>query len=168
MRWVAFLRAVNLGPTNKVPMAQLRAELEAAGFQDVRTLLQSGNVVFSADARKPSVIEGRLHEVIASAFGLDIDVIAYSEKALSAIVAANPFAARDVPAKELYVTFLGGAANRHAGRYPPDEYEFGAGVVYEHRPNGVTNSKLPDWTKVLGVPATMRTWATVNKTLDAC
>ena len=93
MRFVVLLRGVNLGPSNRVRMGELREALEEAGFGEVRTLLQSGNVVVAHEGTAEEV-EAVVRDVLASRFGLGVDVIVRDEDALRAIVADNPL--RDV------------------------------------------------------------------------
>lgn len=86
MRFVVLLRGVNLGPRNRVRMPDLRAALEDAGFADVRTALQSGNVVVRHDGDAAAVGDG-VRSVLRDAFGLDVDVVVRDEDELRAIVA---------------------------------------------------------------------------------
>src|SRR5436853_573523 len=67
VRWVVFLRAVNLGARNKVPMAQLRAELEAAGYEGLRTYIASGNVLLDGPSNKARIAR-ELERLIAEVF----------------------------------------------------------------------------------------------------
>src|SRR4051795_10607232 len=108
--WVALLRAVNLGATNKVAMADLRTALTSLGYDDVRTHLQSGNVIFSGRGRATAAtVERKVAATIASEFGLDVKVLVRSEAELAKIVAANPFVRRNVDPKQLHTVFLSGA-----------------------------------------------------------
>jgi uncharacterized protein (DUF1697 family) len=97
--WVALLRAVNLGARNKVPMAPLRAALEAAGFADVRTYVNSGNVVLGSPARSAAEVGRAVHDLIAAEFGVDTPVIMRTGPQLAAVRDWNPFpdAALDRP-----------------------------------------------------------------------
>lgn len=88
--WVALLRAVNVGGTGKLPMAELRAMCEAVGFGDVRTYIASGNVVLRSDASEMQVkacLEARL-QVYA---GRPVGVIVRGATEMAAVLAANPF-----------------------------------------------------------------------------
>jgi uncharacterized protein (DUF1697 family) len=73
-RWsfVAFLRAINLGRVNRVPMAGLRVALSEAGFADVTTHLQSGNVVLVTPKRSPTAVAAAVEQVVRAEFGVDI------------------------------------------------------------------------------------------------
>jgi uncharacterized protein (DUF1697 family) len=168
--WVALLRAVNLGPTNKVAMAELRTALAADGYNDVRTHLQSGNVLFSASGRTTgAAVEKKVAATIRSEFGLDVKVMVRSASELDKVVHGNPFVGRKVDPKQLHAVFLSAepAAKQRSAvdpdAYAPDELVFGDRVVYVRLPNGVQGAKLPSWEKLLGVDATMRTWRTVTR-----
>lgn len=91
MRFVVLLRGVNLGPSNRVRMPDLRAALEEAGFADVRTVLQSGNVVAGHDGDSAAVGDG-VRTVLRDAFGVDVGVVVRDEDELRAIVADDPLA----------------------------------------------------------------------------
>jgi hypothetical protein len=84
----AFLRGVNVGGRNKVPMAALRAMLEGLGFGDVRTLLQSGNAVYTTD-RAPERAAREIHEQIEERLGLSIAVLVRTHDELASVVAGD-------------------------------------------------------------------------------
>lgn len=108
--YAALLRAVNLGARNRVAMADLRALVDGLGGKDVRSYVQSGNVVFghrSGAAR----LETALEQAIEREFGLEITVVVRSAAQLARVVRANPFD----PAG-LYVSFLALAPKRAAVR----------------------------------------------------
>jgi uncharacterized protein (DUF1697 family) len=92
--WIAFLRAVNLGRRNKVPMAALRDALTGAGLPGARTLLQSGNVVVRADS--DADVGPVIRAVVRDEFGVDQPVMVRSQARLAEIIAANPFPAAAV------------------------------------------------------------------------
>jgi uncharacterized protein (DUF1697 family) len=168
--YIALLRAVNVGASKRIAMAELRASLEALGLADVRTYLQSGNAVF----RAPDVGEGaesalaaRISERIARDFGHAVEVLVLTAEQLATIVADNPFAARpDIDPKVLGAAFLFGAVDEATSDAltlrvaPGEEAAWGGGVVYLHLPHGYANTKL-DPGRALKMPATTRNWRTV-------
>lgn len=101
--WIILLRGVMPTGKNKVPMAALRSALEAAGLADVRTYIQSGNIIASSALARPA-LETLVHELIAEQFGGDIVVLAREATYFRRALAGNPFADED-PAK-LYFTLL--------------------------------------------------------------
>ena len=92
MKAVALLRAVNLGPHNKVPMSGLRETAVALGLADAQTVLQSGNLVFSdPEHRAPAQLERLLEQAISDRCGVTTDVFVRDARAWAGIMAANPF-----------------------------------------------------------------------------
>jgi uncharacterized protein (DUF1697 family) len=165
MRWVALLRAVNLGPDNRVPMAELRALLEAAGYGDVRTYIASGNVLLDAPAGR-AALGAALEQLVADAFGVATTAILRKPRELAATVAAHPFG---VDTSETHVAFLAArpakaavarlqTVDPGAGRAPV----LGGTDVYLHLPRGVHGSRLTIGRieSLLGVTATLRNWRT--------
>ena len=110
---IGLLRAVNLPGHNKIGMADLRELLAALGMQDVRSLLQSGNVVFRNDVHTATQLERVLEHAAAKRLGLETDFFVRTASDWKAIVAVNPFpdeAERDPG--HLLVVFLKGAPRR--------------------------------------------------------
>lgn len=104
--WVALLRAVNVGGTCKLPMAELRAMCEAAGFIEVRTYIASGNAVFRAPGTEAKV-KAALESALARYFGKPVGVLVRTHAELMAVAAANPFP--DATGNRLMVTLLDAA-----------------------------------------------------------
>ena len=167
--YVGLLRGINVGRNKRIAMADLRAMLESLGNEDVRTLGQSGNLVFSSAQRKAEPLEQEIAKGIRAAFGMDVAVLLRTADEFAKAVDANPFVARGVKAAELHAAFL--SADPTAAKvkgvdhdaFLPDEFAFGKRVVYVRLPNGVMGATLPDWDKVLGVRATQRNWNTTTK-----
>jgi uncharacterized protein (DUF1697 family) len=165
MRWVALLRAVNLGARNKVPMAALRERLTDAGYENVRTYVASGNVLLDGPAGG-SALGTALERLVADAFGVTTTVILRKPRDLAGVVAAHPF---DGDTSETHVAFLAArpataAAARLAAIDPGADLAMLAGSeVYLRLPRGVHGSRLSvaRIEKLLGVPATLRNWRTV-------
>lgn len=169
-RYVAFLRGINLGSTNKVSMPRLRELAEGLGYTDVVTYINSGNLVLTTTDATAG-IEQRLHAAIADELGLQVDVAVRTPVRLATIVAENPFPDGD----PTYVTvaFLTRAAPPEAKRRVADvaaedeAYVFSGQEVYVHYPRGQGRSKLAaTFSAVLGVSATVRNLRTVTKVLD--
>ena len=89
--WVLLLRAVNLGSTNKVSMPVLRERMAEAGFSDVRTYVQSGNIIASSGHRSEASVARDLHALIEEHFGVDSPVIVRTPAQMAAVVAKDPF-----------------------------------------------------------------------------
>lgn len=165
MRWVALLRAVNLGARNKVPMAQLRTLLETAGYEGVRTYIASGNVILDGPSRREA-IGAELERLVADSFGVATTAILRKPRDLAQIVETHPFGD---DASETHVAFLASRPTTAAAARL-DEVDSGAdravlagSDVYLRFPRGVQGSRLSAarLESLLGVPATMRNWRTV-------
>jgi uncharacterized protein (DUF1697 family) len=110
MRYVAFLRGINVGGKTQVKMEELRPAFESLGFQDVTTLLNSGNVVFEAAEVDAVELTRRIEAKLAETFARALAIVLRSADAIRALLDAEPFASVTVtPQTRLYVTFLGGA-----------------------------------------------------------
>jgi uncharacterized protein (DUF1697 family) len=162
---VALLRGVNVGGKNKVPMAELRTVFESLGYTEVTTLIQSGNVMFTARA---AVTTKTLEHAIADRFGVETTVVLRTGPELERVVAANPFTGGDV--SKLHVGFFGtkptAAVVRgfDAARFEPEEFAVHGREVYFHLPDGMGRAKLPPaLDRQLKVPVTVRNWNTVTK-----
>ena len=108
MRYVAFLRAVNLGKTRQVPMARLRTLLTEDGFDNVGTYIQSGNVFFDATERSKTKLTTRLETLLAGEFGFEVPVMLRTLAELEKLLASDPFEGRPRNDDEyrLLVTFF--------------------------------------------------------------
>lgn len=168
--YVALLRGVNVGGSNKVPMADLRAMFDANGLADAQTLIQSGNVVFRAGGAEAALV-ARIEAAIAETFSLSITVMVRSKAHIATVLANDPFA--NAPPKLAHVAFLSAkpatkaVASLDPDRSPPDGFRVRGREVYLHYPNGSGRSKLSgDYLeRVLGVRATARNRNTVSKLL---
>jgi uncharacterized protein (DUF1697 family) len=170
-RRVALLRGINLGPRNRIAMAELRALLADAGFDEVRTYLQSGNVVLESDA-SPEQVACECERQIADHFGLDIRVVVRTRDELARVVQRNPLAEVAVDPKRYQVSFLADELDRdvvdmlNAAAVAPERVVVIGREVYAWLPEGVARSKL--WAQLaggLGVTATARNWTTATKLL---
>lgn len=107
MKYIALLRGINLGATHKVPMVELRKCFETVGFTAVKTLLNSGNVLFSSDANDIETLRKKIEECLEERFGFSIGTIVRPQQELQEMVEGNPFRKIEVtPQTRLYVTFL--------------------------------------------------------------
>src|SRR5882672_7260765 len=89
--WVSLLRAINLGPRNKVNMPALRTALEEAGFADVRTYVQSGNVITRSSHRSEARVSADVHDVVREHFGIDVAVVVRTPTQLRDVLRWCPF-----------------------------------------------------------------------------
>jgi uncharacterized protein (DUF1697 family) len=172
-RYVVLLRGINLGPRNRVAMPALREALEEAGFDDVQTYVQSGNVVLSSRAKAESV-RRKVEQAIAERFDLEIPVVVRTRAELAAVVKRNPLGKVATEPKRYQVSFLEKKLpaktlkELEAAAAPAEKVVAHGREVYAWHPAGVARSKL--WAKLagksLGVTATSRNWATVEALLE--
>jgi uncharacterized protein (DUF1697 family) len=154
-------------------MPKLRELLEGAGFEDVSTHLQSGNVVLSSKG-KPDGVAARVRREIEQHFGLDVEVVVRSRAQLAAIVKRNPLGRVAKDPKRYQVSFLATGPPRdleaklEAAAAASERFAVHGREVYAWHPAGVARSKL--WALLagrdLGVVATSRNWTTVTSLLE--
>ena len=174
MKHIALLRAINLAGVNKVGMADLRDLLVSLGFPDARTLLNSGNIVFSGGTKTTAVLEQMLERAAAKQLGVQTDFFVRTAKEWQAVIDANPFPreAKDDPSHLLAVitrdevspasvtalqkAIVGRELVRAQGR-----------CLYIVYPDGIGRSKLTStiFEKHIKTRGTARNWNTVLKLL---
>ncbi len=107
MNYLALLRGINVGGNTKVPMVDLKKAFEELGFTNVKTLMNSGNVLFSCNETDVSILEKSISQQLEKIFGWAISVIVRPQTEIKQLVEDNPFANIKVtPETRLYVTFL--------------------------------------------------------------
>ncbi|GGT00444.1 DUF1697 domain-containing protein [Nonomuraea spiralis] len=169
-RQVALLRGVNVGGRNMVSMAELRELLKGLGFEDVRTHLQSGNVVYTS-GKSPGEAAAEIEAALARDLGVQVPVLARTGAELGAILKADPLGDVAHDGAFYLVTFLSGEPDGKPIKaldpevFKPDVFRHVGKEIYVWCPNGVRNTKLSYsfWEKKLGVTATARNWKTVTK-----
>jgi uncharacterized protein (DUF1697 family) len=169
---ILLLRGINLARRNRIAMPELREALADAGFGDVRTHLQSGNVVVSSTAKADDVAR-KAQRLIAKEFGLEIAVLVRTRAQFAKVVECNPLQKVAKNPKRYQVSFLDRKPTREVMRRveeaaAPAERVVAVGrEIYAWHPEGVGRSRL--WTLLagqrLGVTATARNWTTVTKLL---
>jgi uncharacterized protein (DUF1697 family) len=167
-RRIVLLRGVNLASRNRIAMPELREQLRAAGFQQVNTYVQSGNVVLSSSA-SPRELADEFRRVLVERFELDVDVIVRTRDELAEVVARDPLGEVALDPKRYQVSFLereldAEVVSRLSALATDDERFVAIGrELYAWHPHGVARSKLSTRLadRGLGVAATARNWTTV-------
>jgi len=168
--YISLLRGVNVGGQNKIDMQALRSLYAALGLADVRSYVQSGNVLFASAEQESSLLARRIEARVERSFGAAVTVFVRTPDDFRRILAANPFLKRNEDPTRLHVTFLStplptvklgllaGAAT--AG----DEFSPGEAEIYLFCPNGYGRTKLSNafFERKLGLAATTRNWNTVT------
>jgi uncharacterized protein (DUF1697 family) len=166
--WLCLLRG--LGPQHKLSMAALRASLAAAGLTDVRTYIQSGNIIAGSPLRTHAQVSHLVRTVIATDFSVDLPVITRRSAEIDRLMAANPFAAYVQQRPHLIrVIFLDAVPSRErverlaAVEAIQDTCRVIGNHVYVDYVHGYHNTyrTAPWFTRVLGVDGTERNWRTV-------
>jgi uncharacterized protein (DUF1697 family) len=142
-RYVALLRAVNVGGTGTLPMSQLKSMCVDAGFAQVETYIASGNVVFESKARAASV-KAALEARLVVHFGKPVGVVVRTAADIATVLKANPF--KKAEPKHTYVIFLDERAPRDAVNQATgqvdEEMRLGGREIFVFYPSGMGRSKL--------------------------
>ncbi|HEY2857296.1 MAG TPA: DUF1697 domain-containing protein [Terracidiphilus sp.] len=173
--FIALLRAVNVGGTGKLSMAELRKLLEGLGYTRVETYIQSGNVVFDAKGTAAKVARD-VSAALKQHTGAPVDVILRTPEELEAVIAGNPFAAEAAAdGARVHVGFLDkpapataqAALQQIVDKYPQrrDRFHLNGDTLYLHVPDGAADTKFAGkpLERALASPATARNWNTVLK-----
>jgi uncharacterized protein (DUF1697 family) len=162
-RVVLLLRGINVGAHKRIKMADLRALLEERGYRDVKTYLQSGNVVVSS-RKQPDTVRRDVEQGISETLGHQVDVVARTAAQLADTVAADPFA--DVRDDDRFhqVVFLAGEpdlSRLEAADFAPEQLVVRDGELHAWCPDGTNDSPLMKALAKLRTTATARNWRTV-------
>jgi uncharacterized protein (DUF1697 family) len=167
---VALIRGINVGTAKRVAMADLRALMEKLGCRNVRTLLNSGNVVFDAGREAASDLAARIEGGMAASLKLSARVIVLTGADFATVVEENPLSGMADNPSRLFVAFLTSPADgkrlRSLARqaWKPEALGVGSRAAYLWCPAGITESPLAKAVgRVLGEATTTRNWATVTK-----
>lgn len=174
MKYAAFLRGINVGGKNKIKMETLREVCTSIGFENVKTYINSGNVIFETAKTDDKKLAAKIESAIEKEFGLQIKTIICSIAELENLVENNPFAGQFERDKDLHVFFLD-------EEMPNEKRELLLSNNSENERFAVRGRKIfyllkssfsdslmgKDYIgKRLKVSATARNWRTVNKVLD--
>ena len=173
--YIALLRGINVSGHKIIKMESLRASLTALGLAEVRTYVQSGNVIFNAPDQGLEGLARKLEQNIRETFGFDVPVFLITAKRLEEVIRQNPLARMPgIDPSKLHVTFLSGNPPKAAGELlgplavGAERLEVVGREVYLYCPNGYGDTKLSNTAieKKLSVGATTRNWKTVNTLLE--
>jgi len=171
--YLSMLRGINVGG-KKVPMAELREVYEALKYKNVRTYIQSGNVLFDTKATDEDALSATLEKKITARFGFEVPVVIRTEKELAAVLKKNPFLKeKNLQEDKLYITFLAEIPSKELLekiRVPEgsgDQFQVSGKEIYLYCPGGYGETKLSNsfFEKKLKLKATTRNWRTSNELL---
>lgn len=172
-KYVALFRAINVLGKNLLPMKDLKSILDKLGAQEVRTYIQTGNVVMNHKETDVSVLSNKISALIRKNHGFEPRVILLKKKDIEKAVSSNPFPQAEIKPQTLHAFFLETKTSQpnfekmDEIKTKTEQYKLIGNVFYLYTPDGFGKSKLADRSgKLLGVPATARNWRTVNKILE--
>src|SRR5258708_26419681 len=174
---ISMLRGINVGGHKGLKMEELRKSFEAEGFEQVKTYIQSGNLVFSGGKLSTAVLSRKIEAKILGDFGFSVSVITRTQDEMERTIQNNPFVKdRGIDQTKLHVTFLAEAPAPSALQKmqaliaAPDQSRCAGREIYFYLPNGVSQSSLwkTPWERTLSVVTTMRNWKTVNSLYQMC
>lgn len=172
---LALLRGINVSGHNMIKMDVLKSLLEQAGFVNVRTYIQTGNVFVDSKEENSASIGFTIKQEIFKQLGLEVPVVVIGKKELESCFTSNPFLkASHVDEKKLYVAFVSKELTSLAindlkmSQFKPDEASIDQNRIYIMYAVGPGNTRLDQKyiEKKLNVVATIRNWNTVTKLLE--
>ncbi|MDB4614076.1 DUF1697 domain-containing protein [bacterium] len=168
---VAVLRGINVAGRNTIKMVELRKLLADAGFKNVSTYIQSGNILFE-NRRSGTANATAIRKLIADEYGYDVPTLVVAASTLTKIATGSPFSSDHF--QHLHVTLLDSKPKTAlvkaiAGlEFGDDEFKIVGDVVYVYCPNGYGRTKLNNqfFESKLKTQATTRNWKTLNKLIE--
>ncbi|WP_374966464.1 DUF1697 domain-containing protein [Lysinibacillus sp. RS5] len=173
--YIALLRGINVGGHNKIIMAELRSSMEQLGLQNVKTYIQSGNILFESNEHE-DILQKKIHDKIKEDFAISSVVVIRTAEELQQIVRQSPFSEEEVSEASnsskgecLHVALLPASPTKvDRDKFLTFTNERELGVingrdVYLLFYDSIRNSKLINNLKKLEVPATVRNWKTLMK-----
>jgi uncharacterized protein (DUF1697 family) len=173
--YIAMLRGINVSGQKIIKMERLRASFENLGFTDVKTYVQSGNVVFKAAKISADGLAKKIAKMILDDFGFEVSILVRTPAEFESVLKRNPFTtqagAEDAP---LYVAFLSGAVPKGAEELlkplatAGEKLVISGSEIYLQYPKGYGETKLSNAAieKKLALRATTRNWRTVNALVE--
>lgn len=172
--YISMLRGINVSGQKKINMKELKALYENAGYKNVQTYIQSGNVVFQSSKKSTIAIAKEQEQMIAQQYGFDVSVIVITPDELEKVITANPFIKEPgFEEGKMYVCFLADKPDPEKMdkikdlQYNEDRFIIDGKTIYLFIPGGFGNTKLNNnfFEAKLKLTATTRNWNTVNKLL---
>jgi uncharacterized protein (DUF1697 family) len=158
-----------------IKMPELATLFESLHYKNVKTYIQSGNVIFQASETNVDDITKRIEKKITEQFGFEVPVLVREKSYMASVVKNNPFLlSQDKDVTKLHVTFLAKEPEKsdfdkiNQSLYLPDEYILSGSVIYLYCPNGYGNTKLNNnfFESKLKITATTRNWKTVIELMN--
>lgn len=173
--WIALLRGVNVGGKNKLSMKELIVELQKIGFTQIKSYIQSGNIIFYSPRKESSELATDIKKVIKTKFGFEPQVIVFEKTEFIKAVTSNPFqkAQNEMEGRTLHLLFLSKIPEEidqskfDVVKRSSEHWQVIGMVFYLYAPEGFHQSKIAaKLEKILNVSATARNWRTVSQILE--
>ena len=174
MRYIALLRGINVGGQRIIKMTDLKDTFEAIGFKNVKTYIQSGNVIFDYESTDTKKLTYQIEMKLNQAYGFSVKTIIRTQSEFESIINNNPFINEpNIDVDKLHITFLLDIPESNIALVSDIKKEeterllIVSREIYLYLPNGYGNSKLNNtiFEKKLNTNATTRNWRTINKLL---
>lgn len=171
---LALLRGINVSGHNMIKMEALKTMLEAIGFENVQTYIQSGNVFVDTDEENPAAVGFKIKQEIFKVFGHEVPVVVIGKADLEACFRNNPFLKeKELDIKKLYVAFISTTLRSESindlkmSQVKPDEASIDGNKIYIKYAVGAGKTRLEQKyiEKKLNVISTIRNWNTVTQLL---
>jgi uncharacterized protein (DUF1697 family) len=175
MRYIALLRGINVGGQRIIKMVDLKDTFEASGFDNVKTYIQSGNVIFDYKPIDTKELANQIQKKISQTFGFSVKAIVRTEDKFERIINNNPFINEpNINIDKLHVTFLldiprlSQVSVSDIKKEETEKFLIVSQEIYLYLPNGYGNSKLNNtmFERKFNTTATTRNWKTINKLLE--
>ncbi|WP_396185381.1 DUF1697 domain-containing protein [Flavobacterium sp.] len=172
---LALLRGINVSGHNMIKMEALKTTLEAIGFQNVQTYIQSGNVFVDTDEENPAAVGFKIKQEIFKVFGHEVPIVVIGKLDLEACLNNNPFLKeKDFDIKKIYVAFVSTTLRSDSindlkiSQFKPDEASIDGNKIYIKYAIGAGKTRFDQKyiEKKLNVTATIRNWNTVTQLLQ--
>lgn len=169
-RWLVMPRGINVGKNNRVPMAELRSVLSEAGFEDVATIGQSGNIIVTRSGSENQIIAA-VQSVMADSFGVTLPMVVRQADEVREVLVSNPLAEVATDYSKCLAIFLSAApttaeaAALESEDFSPEVVRLIGRTAFVWTPGGVKAMKVSRTVleKRFGVTATARNWNTLEK-----
>ena len=168
--YIALFRGINVGGKNILPMKELKTLLQNLDLQNVKTYIQSGNVVFQSNEKSTSGLSSKISAEIEKSHGFKPQVLLLDIDEMEKAIGLNPFPEAESEPKTLHLSFLASVPETpdlktlESLKTENERFELKGNVFYLHAPDGIGRSKLAaNAERLLGVAMTSRNWRTVCK-----
>jgi len=173
-KFIALLRGINVSGQKKIKMSDLKLLFEDLGFENVKTYIQSGNVIFSSKEKSVKKLESKISLGIKNKYRFDVPVLVINPDEIEYVLKNNPFIKKKKATEKLYVTFLADIPSSEkiekleTKNYSPEEYIIDGKFIFLFFPKGAGKAKLNNnlFENKLKLTATSRNWNTIKTLLE--